>query len=278
MNETISRAGTGYDPAFLGTEIPVPALDDSIKDDVIPWHDSAVIPYTHFSLTLSKERRFARWVGWNIDGARITMLSRSSLGFSKDPRLPRTAQVGNELYSKNHLDRGHIARRADLIWGDLPEASAANRDSFYYSNITPQLDDFNQSKQQGIWGLLENALFEDVEVENLKVSVFGGPVFGADDPIYRKTAIPHEYWKLLVYQDHGTLKSRTFLLTQDLNRLRTLLALDEFRVYQISLDELEQRSHLGFSQNLHAVTAQGSRSLRPASRRTPLKGTADISW
>ncbi len=86
--------------------------------------------------------------------------------------------MGNELYSGNRQDRGHIARRADLVWGELDEAQQANRDSFYYSNITPQMDDFNQSSQNGIWGRLENALFEDVDVEDLRVSVFAGPVLG----------------------------------------------------------------------------------------------------
>ena len=132
------------------------------------------LPYTHFSLALSKSRRFARWVAWNIDGSSIKLLSRNNLDFTKDPRLPAEAQAGNELYADNRLDRGHIARRADLLWGKTAEALQANRDSFYYSNITPQMDDFNQSSQQGVWGRLENALYEDVEVEGLGSASLAG--------------------------------------------------------------------------------------------------------
>ncbi|WP_367281548.1 DNA/RNA non-specific endonuclease [Paeniglutamicibacter sulfureus] len=44
----------------------------------------------------------------------------------------------------------------------------ANCDSFYYGNIAPQMDDFNQSSQEGIWGRLENALYEDVDVQDLR--------------------------------------------------------------------------------------------------------------
>ncbi len=36
-----------------------------------------------------------------------------------------------------------------------------------------------------MWGKLEEAVFADVDVEDLKVSVFGGPVFAADDRVYR---------------------------------------------------------------------------------------------
>ncbi|MET0871753.1 MAG: DNA/RNA non-specific endonuclease, partial [Paeniglutamicibacter terrestris] len=173
-------------------------------------------------MSLSKARRFARWAAWNIDGADIKLLSRADINFTKDPRLVAESQVGNELYSGNRLDRSHIARRADLLWGDLPEAQQANRNSFYYGNITPQMDDFNQSSQNGIWGRLENALYEDLDVEDLRVSVFSGPVFHPDDRVYRGIALPSEYWKLLVFQNQGVLKLRAFWLTQDLDRMRTL--------------------------------------------------------
>src|SRR5699024_1580869 len=101
------------------------------------------------------------------------------------------------------------------------------------------MDDFNQSKQNGIWGRLENALYEDVDVQDLRASVFGGPVFHPDDRAYRGVALPSECWKLLVYQEHGTLNARASLLTQNVDHLRALLALDEFRVYQLTIDELE---------------------------------------
>ena len=77
-------------------------------------------------------------------------LSRKNIDFVKDPRLAADAQVGNELYRANRLDRGHLARRADLLWGSTSEAKKANTDSFFYTNITPQMDDFNQSARDGV--------------------------------------------------------------------------------------------------------------------------------
>ena len=273
---TIPRSG--YAPDFLGTWVGFPIMDPGMESDAVQWEGSEAIPYTHFSLALSKSRRFARWVAWNIDGSSIKMLSRSNLEFSKDPRLPADAQTGNELYIDNRLDRGHIARRADLLWGDQAEARQANKDSFYYSNITPQMEDFNQSSQQGIWGRLENALYADVEVERLRVSVFGGPVFREDDRIYRGTALPSEYWKLLAFQENGVLKARAFLLTQDLVQLRALLALDEFRVYQITLAELEARTQLRFPRTLHDAEPLPALAVPFFGERRPLASTSDIRW
>ena len=215
-------------------------------------------------------------MAWNIDGTSIKLISRTNLTFTKDPRLPASAQIGNELYGDNRLDRGHIARRADPLWGEMPEAQQANTDSFRYTNITPQMDDFNQSSKQGVWGRLENALFEDVDVQDLRVSVFGGPVFHADDRIYRGIALPAEHWKLLVFQEQGFMKSRAFVLAQDLEHLREILMLDEFRVYQITVAELEERTKLHFPEVVQLTG--GLASVQRVEERPPLDGTDDITW
>lgn len=272
-NASIDRIG--YDPEFLGTSVALPILDAEALQDAVLWEGGNVIPYTHFSLSLSKSRRLARWVAWNIDGSATKRLSRSGIDFDKDSRLPEEFQSGNELYQGNRLDRGHIARRADLVWGEVAEAQQANEDSFFYTNIAPQMDDFNQSSQEGIWGQLENALYEQVDVEGLKVSVFGGPVFQSGDQVYRGVGLPSEYWKLIVFKEGGVLKARAFLLTQDLDQLRVALALDEFRVYQVSVGELEQWTRLEFAETLHLAD---DLVVVRVEEITPLDSTVDITW
>ncbi|MEU3620562.1 DNA/RNA non-specific endonuclease [Streptomyces sp. NPDC006872] len=265
----------GYDPDFLGDRVEAPQLDAALTRDAVLLDGSEVIPYTHFSLTLSKKRRFPFWVGWNIDGGSLKKLSRNDIRFVKDPRLPANTQVGNELYENNRLDRGHVARRADLLWGSLPEANKANTDSFFYTNITPPMDDFNQSSKNGLWGELEDAVFADVDVDDLKVSVFGGPVFQDDDHAFRGVKIPREFWKIITFTENGTLKAKAFLLTQNLDQLEAL-DLDEFRLFQITLAELEQRTQLLFPAALH----KGDTLAVPeaVADRTPLDSLADIQW
>ena len=276
--EAVARLG--YDAAFLGTRVELPRLGQPIRDDTFHRDGSEVIPYTHFSLAMSISRRFARWVAWNIDGGRIRKISRDGIPFLLDPDVDADVQVGNALYANNRLDRGHIARRADLCWGSLPEARRANRDSFFFTNITPQMDDFNQSSQGGLWGRLEDAIFEDVDVDDLHVSVFGGPVFHADDREFRQVRIPREFWKAIAYVEDGILQCRAFLLTQDLNELEAL-DLDEFRVFQVAVTEVEQRTGLSFPDVLKAADGFAE-SLRAAPEglvvRRPLESTAEIVW
>lgn len=267
--------GGGYSAGFLGETIEPPVLDATLEDDAVQLEGSEIIPYTHFSLALSKSRRFARWVAWNIDGGRLKRISRKGSSFIKDPRIPAAFQNGDELYSGNRLDRGHLARRADLVWGELPEAESANDDSFFFTNIAPHMDDFNQSSKDGVWGRLEETVFADVDVQDLKVSVFGGPVFQDNDREYRGVRLPREYWKILAYVEQGVFKSNAFLLTQNLNPFEAL-DLDEFRAFQVSTAELEDRTQLRFADALRGADAFAP--LPPAGDREPLNGPSDIQW
>ena len=269
------EAATGYDPNFLGPRIEVPELNAAVRDDAVRLDGSAVINYTHFSLAHSTSRRFAYWVGWNIDGAAMKKARRKGVEFVKDPRIQADVQVGNELYQRNRLDRGHLARRADLLWGSQAEAEKANIDSFFYTNITPQMDDFNQSGRDGVWGELEDAVFADVDIDDLKVSVFGGPVFQADDRVHRGVALPREYWKVIVFVEQSRLKCKAFLLTQNLDQIEAL-DLDEFRVFQVTLTEIEQRGQFRFPAALRdADTLAVPESVE---QRKPLESSADIQW
>lgn len=266
----VEAVPTGYDVSFLGVPVAVPAL--SSLDDAVLLDGTERFDYTHFSLAMSKSRRFAFWVAWNIDGGSLRKLDRSGIPFVKDPRLPAEFQVGDELYKNNRLDRGHLARRADLIWGSLAVADKANTDSFYFTNITPQMDDFNQSAKAGLWGRLEDALFEDVSVDDLRVSVQCGPVFHADDRVFRGVALPREFWKLITFVEGGELKTRAFLLTQSLDELEAL-DLDEFRVFQVTLPELETRTGLTFDPALRSAAPS-----EPEGVREPLSSQSDIRW
>jgi len=275
-----SKQVSGYNNLFLSQKIEFPKLYNTNTQKTFRLQNSELIHYTHFSLTLNKFRRFASCVGWNIDGNSIKKVSRKGINFTFDKRIPSKYQVGKDLYINNELDQGHIARRADLVWGSNEEAKKANKDSFYFTNITPQMSDFNQGKLGGIWGKLEDAVFDEVDVDDLKVSVFGGPVFRDDDRVYRKVKIPREFFKVIVYQESQKLKAKAFLLTQNLNQLE-LLDLNEFRVFQVTLAEVEQRCGIIFPDNLKEVDELAKDlEKRPESipERKAVNSLRDIRW
>ncbi len=245
--------GSGYDAGFLGSElppaVPAPDVDDAVLLNGRPWLD-----YQHFSVMLSSARRLARQVAWNIDVKTLRDdVSRSGLRFLPDPRIAPELQTLEEVYTANRLDRGHIARRADLLWGEtLDEVQLANRESFYFPNITPQMDDFNQSGKEGDWGLLEDSLADYLREAPLpRATVFGGPVLDDADPVYRGVAVPLSFWKVLAYRAGDALMCKAFLVTQSLAGLEAIGLDEQYRIHGVPLRDLQSRTQLTFSDVLH---------------------------
>ena len=247
-------ADLGYDADFLGTTLappqPSPQSPSPTPTGTEPREE---LDYTHFTVRMHPTRRLAWWVAWNIDGLRLfpgDSIRRSGQSFRADPRIPESAQTLNDAYEGNALDRGHIARRSDLLWGTLTEARAANTDSFFFTNITPQHEDFNQSGRGGTWGLLENAVLAQEGLEDRRLTLFAGPVLADDDPLYRDIVqLPREHWKVVVYRMEERLSFKCFVLSQDLDRLGERVFpdfLDDFDTYLVPLDFLEERTGLSF--------------------------------
>lgn len=256
-DNTLSIPRSGFDPNFLGILAPLPDMSLSIKRDAVNFGRKQLIPYTHFSVCLSARRRMARFVAWNIDGAQKVVLGDHS--FRIDRRIDPQHQLDNSLYSDNKLDRGHVARRADLAWGPVDEAKQANRDSFFYTNIVPQHERFNRSNKSGLWGKLENLILEKAATQDIKVSVIAGPIFGDRDPEYRGALIPREFWKLIAYKSAaGELRCACFVLSQnDLLQDIETIDFDPFRLFQVSAVTLTEKTGLGFHEyhNIDAFIA-----------------------
>lgn len=276
----VQAATAGYDEGFLpGQTVPVPAATADVEADYAPLQrgDGVVRHATHFSLAMSASRRFCRWVAWNVDGNGLQQLSRVGIEFKRDPEYLAEHQVDDELYADNRLDRGHIARRADLLWGPREEAQRANEQSFLFTNIAPQLDDFNQSAKHGLWGQLEDAIYEEVTVEDLRLSIVGGPIFKADDHVYRGVRVPRSYWKVIGYVEERVLKAKAYVLTQDdLESKLESLGLEPFNLYQVRVGELAGMTGLDYGPLTAADTMPPATPDASVAGARLIRGRSDI--
>ena len=267
----------GYDPAFLGSDIAFPTLSLTDQNDVYHLSDSPYLHYMHFSLALSMSRRLAYWVAWNIDGNRLNQKIVRDKNFRFDRRVARKYQIGKRFYKNNILDRGHLARHEDVVWGEDEEAEQASSDSFLFTNIAPQAEDFNQSKQGGLWGELENAALE-VTV-NQRMSCFAGPIFQANDRVYGtekdQIRIPSKFFKILVYKKANQLTTKAFVLSQNLDKL-VPRGLEKFAVFEKTISDIEASTFLTFSDILKTAPRSTVRGLEPSDR--PIESITDIRW
>ena len=246
----------GYKTDFLGVDYALPTLGESIKDKAAYRTDKpgeCVLDYTHFSLVMNQERKQCFYTAVNIDGTQGKSIARQG-NWVIDGRIPREAQLGDEAYSANSLDRGHMVRRRDAAWGY--DAKVGSSDTFCYTNAAMQCSGLNQKE----WLALENHVLGSAQGQ--KMTVLTGPVFSDKDrtftnhgQIKNPTQIPEKFWKMVVWQDDksGELKGAAFVLSQSdiLDRSHDLFQggfkPGKFEVYQVPIDQLEQMTDLHFA-------------------------------
>lgn len=178
----------GYDPNFLSVTAPLPTPP--------PGVEVRELAFTHFTVLLQPSRRLAVVTGVNLDGAQLLDLERGD-DWHLDPRVPAAEQVGPEVYADNDVDRGHLVRRRDPVWGVAATAAQANLDSFTYVNAAPQAALFNQGPT--LWAGLEDYVLQHARTYRQRLCVYTAPVLAGDDPMYRGVAVPRRYWKIAAW-------------------------------------------------------------------------------
>lgn len=243
--QTLQRR-KGYDAKFLRQPLPLPQLSDKIADDLLRNNDlpDGELRYHRYSVKMSRSRKLALFTACNIDGNALHAVKRTPDKWLLDPRLAASDQAGEALYARNKLQRGHLVRRLDPAWGTREQAVAAIADTFYFTNCTPQHEQFNPKT----WLGLEDYVLDTADAEEIKISVFTGPVLRARDPDYRDVKIPQEYWKVIAFceNNRGSLRAAAYLLSQSAHLDDLEFAFGPYKTYQTRVAEIQKRTGLDF--------------------------------
>jgi endonuclease G len=179
---------------------------------------------------MRSDRRVAFYTAVNIDGNQLYNFPRAKDVWFADGRIDGAHQTDNSLYANNNLDRGHLVRRLDPVWGATrAEAQKAMEDTFHFTNCSPQHARLNQKT----WLSLEDYVLQNAATHNLKVSVFTGPVFQDTDRTYRGVQT-------------GRLSATGYVVSQADYLGDLEFVFGEFRTYQVPVAEIEQRTGLSF--------------------------------
>lgn len=251
---------SGFNVNFLGENYKVnfPGLGKELSE--ISLNNGEIFDFTHFSLVMNKVMKSAIYVASNIDKSQQCSI-KEERRWHFDDRIGKENQLGNEFYTNdnNTWDRGHLARRADLIWGSVEEAKKAQYDSCCWANISLQHHKFNT----GIWNDLEDWVLDKAKDDILskKLSIFTGPIYGeysieycgANNPLGCKIFIPTAFWKSIFYINKSNdLKCISFIMTQKEYLIKgTLEDLKLLQPYQVKLEEISNITNLKFDDSLY---------------------------
>ena len=254
----------GYDPSFLEIiDVPLPHISKAMEEDTARVRsdtqkngDPFELAYYHYSVYMNKRRRTAWFSAANVDGdQRPDIGKRRGDRWYTDPRILRSEQIGQEAFEPG-IDRGHLTRRQDTAWGrDVTSATRANNDTFHFTNCSLQASAFNQGKDR--WQGLEQFLLEQhAKKERRRMVVITGPLFAANDPIYKNDRMnysvrcPLQFWKICVLIRRDDTPSATaFVLGQeDIQNLPGFEEAFDVAATQIRVADLEERTGLDFGE------------------------------
>jgi len=106
--------------------------------------------------------------------------------------------------------------------------------------------EFNRAGYGGIWGKLEDVIFEQADTE--KLCIFSGPLLQEDDRVFvgrddqgeARIQIPSVYWKVVVARKEDEIQSFGFVLEQDLSQVPLEFAVEApWLDSMIAISELE---------------------------------------
>jgi endonuclease G, mitochondrial len=278
----------GYDPGFLeGYDIPLPELNAAqkklaaISSEPSPGKPRYVLDYQHFSIAVHGTRRTAFYCATNIDGKSWKNINRDTGRISEsaeaearetwyaDPRLDAGEQCNDEDYKEfRQFHRGHLVRRQYPSWGSAKNARRANADTFHWTNCALQHSQFNPKTNR--WLGLEDYVLNNARDNDVRVTVFSGPVLKDKDPLYGSLRAPLLFWKVAVRLDGdgltaiGLLASQEDLLKPAGEELDPLPA--KLKGYQVSIARIEKETGLSFG-DLSQYDVLGSGESAAASMR-----------
>jgi endonuclease G len=189
-----------------------------------------IVKHKYYTLAYSEKNEQPAWVCYSLKKEHVGGKEPRSNNFVPDPMV--STQTADDIdYNKSGYDKGHMVPAADMSWS--PEAM---KETFYYSNISPQVPSFNR----GEWKKLEEKV-RSWAIEFDSVKVYVGPIF--KDNIKKigpdSVTVPGHYFKVIAVYHNSTYSGIGFIFPNK-------KVVDPLSNYAVSIDSVENYSDLDF--------------------------------
>ena len=237
-----------------------------------------IIVHSAMSLVYSEKHEQAKWVAHIITADIIDAKGKRTNNFRKDPLVKTGSASEKDYFLKTKkpapkkgytydgfgYDRGHLAPSADFKW-----SKKALSESFFYSNMSPQLPEFNRKKWAKLEGLLRGYITAHPETQ---LYVITGPLLNdsllKQERSANKVSIPKYYYKVAL--DLKNKQAIAFIMpNKDIKY--------PISSFAVSINEVEEVTGINFFYQLEDGLEEELESQKEVSVWVPEKQKGDVS-
>lgn len=222
------------DSTSIETSVRIP---DSAEFSYLPTSTTnAVYEHKAYTFSYSESHEQSEWVAYLLEDGKWKYANLERPLFEQDPIIKtESAHWGN--YKKSGYTKGHLCPA-----GDRKQSQELYDETFFTSNASPQLYDFNA----GVWNRLENKVrYWAGKYDGIYV-VTGGVLTDDLESIGKEdVSVPKYFYKVLLTKDKTRMIA--FLVPHE----KSNQSLYEFVV---SVDELEKKTGIDFFPKLDDTT------------------------
>lgn len=208
-----------------------PAVSE-VSDDILPTTNlGKVVKHNYYALSYVEKHEQPEWVAYELTRENLYPNAKRTNNFRPDPKVPK-GSASDRDYRGSGYDRGHLVPA-----GDMTFSRDAMSETFYMSNMSPQIRNFNG----GIWRELEESVRYWTK-KFRRLYVVTGPVLteGIREKIGgSEVSVPDQYYKVLLDLDEPEIKAIGFLLPNE-------VSVDPLNAYAVPIDEIEELTGLDF--------------------------------
>lgn len=258
--------GVNTPPSDYLRRLEVPKLSDKgiFVQHSVGYKGDSVMTYC---LEYDAAAMHSRWIAFRFDGLTSAQnVGRSDEPFCDDPDLPSACRVGSNGFGNQYFgldgkvavlpsgqfDRGHLCASADRYI-----SREANEQTFYMSNMSPQMSKFNSP----YWSSYENYVQKKARTNSFADTLYvvkGGTIAAGQTLGYvlrnngAKVTVPAYYFMALLKCKNGTYEAMAFWMEHKIysKYTETSAPNSELAAHAITIDDLEEKTGIDFFHNL----------------------------
>lgn len=238
-NTNANNASTNKDYARL----EFPKLKGGTTNRVIIHYTSD--GQLNYAVEWDDTKKAQRWTCYTLD-AKSTLQAGNRNGwwgnndpFQEDTAIPSLYRTTLADYRGSGYQRGHICPSYDRLY-----SKEANEQTFYLSNIQPQLANFNS----GVWLAAENVISNRLDQNSFRDTLYlvkGGTIDAGNYTSASTGILVPKYFFMAIMRVYKGQYNAIGLWFEHKNNTDTQLA-----SYAVSIDELEEKTGIDFFCNL----------------------------